>query len=171
MAEDKVGVYLYTDKLGRTYVKGLHETRRALMAMGMERNEFEKLIKESAMITARFATQAAPTRTGKLAMSIRGQASKKYTTAGVTKRAFGGVVLGRTPYARAVSYGHRYVAGQQAKSTIGTWKPRVWRQTKNTQPNRYMVQSRDRAKPFIVNFWTKRLDKWIEQKGFRARGF
>lgn len=162
---DSVGISLYTDTKGRTYIKGLHETRRALMAMGMERNQFEKWIKQSAILAAREATKLAPVQSDRLAISIRAQASKKYTSHGATKRAYGGVVLGRTPYARAVSYGHYFVAGQP--SVAGN---RVWRETKRTRGNPYMVQGRERAKPAIVRFWAMKIKQWTQQKGFETSG-
>lgn len=165
---DSVGIYLSTDKTGRTQIKGVWETRRALMAMGMERNLFEKLIKQSAMIAAKQATKIAPVRTGKLATSIRAQASKKYTVHNQTKRAYGGVVLGRTPYARAVSYGQNYVAGQKAKAPNST---RVWRETKRTRGNTFMVRGREAAKPAIVRFWNMKIKQWTKSKGFEINGF
>jgi hypothetical protein len=167
---DSVGISLYTDTKGRTSIKGLYETRRALMAMGMERNLFEKWIKQSAILAAREATKSAPVITGRLATSIRAQASKKYTSHGATKRAYGGVVLGRTPYARAVSYGHYYVAGQTAKESKKGTTPRVWRETKRTRGNPYMVQGRERAKPAIVRFWAMKIKQWTQQKGFETSG-
>jgi hypothetical protein len=163
---DSVGISLYTDTKGRTSIKGLHETRRALMAMGMERNLFEKWIKQSAILAARQAVALAPVQTGRLATSIRAQASKKYTSHGATKRAYGGVVLGRTPYARAVSYGHYFVAGQ--RSVAGN---RVWRETKRTPGNSYMVKGREQAKPAIVRFWAMKIKQWTKQKGFETNGF
>lgn len=163
---DSVGISLYTDTKGRTYIKGLHETRRALMAMGMERNLFEKWIKQSAILAAREAVKGAPVQSGRLAASIRAQASKKYTSHGATKRAYGGVVLGRTPYARAVSYGHYYRAGQ--KSVAGD---RVWRETKRTRGNTFMVKGRERAKPTIVRFWRTKINQWTKEKGFDTNGF
>ncbi len=165
---DSVGISLYTDTKGRTYIKGLHETRRALMAMGMERNEFEKLIKQSAMIVAKKAAQIAPVQTGRLAMSIRAQASKKYTSHGETKRAYGGVVLGRTPYARAVSYGRYYEGGRRSIAGNRTWKPgRTYRNRGNT----YMVKAREMMKPIVVRFWRIKIAQWTKRKGFETNGF
>lgn len=163
---DSANVYLSTDKLGRTYIKGLNETRRALMAMGMERNEFEKLIKQSAIIAAKEATKMAPVRTGRLATSIRGQASKKYTSHGAVKRAYGGVVLGRTPYARAISYGQYFRAGTKSREgNRNYWK------TTRTPDNPYMVKAREKAKPAIVRFWRVRIALWTRKKGFETSGF
>lgn len=163
---DSVGISLYTDTKGRTYIKGLHETRRALMAMGMERNVFEKWIKQSAILAAREAIKMAPVQSGRLATSIRANASKKYTSHGAVKRAYGGVVLGRTPYARAVSYGHYYEAGK--KSISGN---RVWKNTTRSRGNAYIVKGREKAKPAIVRFWRMKIDQWTKQKGFETNGF
>lgn len=167
-AGDSVGISLYTDTKGRTYIRGVHETRRALMAMGMERNLFDKLIKQTAMIAAKQVVKIAPVQTGRLAMSIRAQASKKYTSHNQTKRAYGGVVLGRTPYARAVSYGHYFEGGQKSKSGNRTWKPG---RTYRTRGNTYMVRGREAAKPAIVRFWRMKINAWTKSKGFETNGF
>jgi hypothetical protein len=161
-----IGITLGTDKLGRTSIKGLHETRRALMSMGMERNEFEKLIKQSAIIGAREATRIAPVVSGRLAMSIRGQASRKYTSQGVSKRAYGGVIVGTKDYARAVSYGHYFEEGK--KSVQGN---RTWRKTSRTRGNSFMVKGREKAKPEIVRFWRVRIALWTRKNGFETNGF
>ena len=166
--QDHAWVDLNVDSKGRTYIRGLgvngmHKVRRELMAMGMERNLFEKWIKQSAIIAAREATKLAPVQpgSGRLAESIRGAASKKYTVAGVSKRAWGGVILARTPYARKVSYGMRTVAGQH--SIDGN---RIWKETKRLPGNPYMVKGREKAKPYIVKFWNNVITKWIKEKGF-----
>lgn len=164
--QDKAWVEYFVDKKGRAYVRGLgqngmHAVRRELMAMGMERNLFEKWIKQSAIIAAREATKLAPVSTGRMAVGIRGAASKKYTVAGQSKRAWGGVVLATTPYARRVSYGMRTVAGQRSISG-----DRTWRKTVRTPGNPYMVKGREKAKPYIVKFWNNVITAWIKQKGF-----
>ena len=168
---DSVGISLYTDTKGRTSIKGVHETRRALMAMGMERNLFEKWIKQSAIITAREANRTAPIGTGRLALSIRGGASKKYTSHGATKRAYGGVVLGRTDYARATSYGHKFRGSTQALSSKPGTTPRVWRKTHQTPGNTFMVKARENSKPTIVRYWRTVINNWTKQKGFETHGF
>lgn len=161
-------ITLYQDKSGRTYIKGLWETRRKLMEMGMERNEFERLIKISAKIVAAEATRQAPVMTGRLAQSIRGMASKKFTVDGVAKRAYGGVVLGRTPYARATSYGMYHVAGEKAKSNNSKrgYATRVWRETVRGAKNAFMVKAREASKPRVVQFWSITIRNWIKRKGF-----
>lgn len=165
-SQDKAWVEYKVDSKGRAYVYGLgqngmHAVRRELMAMGMERNLFEKWIKQSAVIAAREATKLAPVSTGRMALGIRGAASKKYTVAGQTKRNWGGVVFAQTPYGRAVSYGHYYEAGK--KSISGN---RVWKNTTRTRGNAYMVKGREKAKPAIVHYWNNVITAWIKQKGF-----
>jgi hypothetical protein len=158
-------IYLLQDTKGRTYVKGLWDTRRKLMEMGMERNYFENIIKESAKIVASRATRYAPVETGTLALGIRAFASKKYTIHGVEKRAYGGVVVAKGDYARRISYGFHSVAG--TKSKAGN---RVWRTTTRSKPNPYMVRAREDAKPGVVKYWNYRIDRWIKQKGFGTNG-
>lgn len=164
--QDKAWVEYKVDSKGRARVVGLgedgmHVVRRELMAMGMERNLFEKWIKQSAVIAAREATKLAPVYTGRMALGIRGAASKKYTVAGQTKRAWGGVVVASTPYARRVSYGMRTVAGQ--RSIAGD---RTWRKTTRSPSNPYIVKGREKAKPAIVHYWNNVITAWIKQKGF-----
>ena len=165
-AKDTAWVEYFVDEKGRAYVRGLgsnglHNVRRELMAMGMERNLFEKWIKQSAVIAAREATKLAPVSTGRMAVGLRGMASKKYTVAGQTKRAWGGVIVSNAPYARRVSYGMRTVAGE--KSIAGN---RTWRRTMKTPGNAYMVKGREKAKPAIVHYWNNVITSWIKQKGF-----
>jgi hypothetical protein len=136
--------------------------------MGMERNEFEKLIKQSAIIGAKEATRLAPVESGRLAISIRGQASRKYTVDGNTKRAFGGVILGRTDYARVISYGRYIEGGQKSKAGNRTWKPG---RTYRTRGNAFMVKGREKAKPEIVRFWRVRIALWTRKNGFETNGF
>ena len=174
LSGNPLGIHLLEDTKGRTYVKGLWDTRRKLMSMGMERNLFEKLIKESAIIAAKQAARTAPVQSGSLAMSIRGQASKKYTSHGVTKRAYGGVVLAGTPtlvqYARRVSYGSYTVAGQPAKASTSQrgYARRVWRETRRGPGNPYIVRAREKMKPKIVAHFNGRIRKWIIENGFES---
>jgi hypothetical protein len=184
------GVYLLQDTKGRTYVKGLNETRQKMVAMGMDRNEFQKYIKDAAIVVAKQASRTAPTVTGNLATSVRGWASKKYTktisaggvrgllggTVTASKMAYGGVVTAGSParvqYARKVSYGSYTVAGRQAlqNNSKRGYATRTWRQTKRGQANAYMVQAREKMKPVMVQMLNGRLKKWIREKGFRTNG-
>lgn len=172
---------LSRDTKGRTYITGLQETRKKMLAMGLERNLFEKWMKDSSMLAAREATITAPRVNGLLAFSIRGFASKSMniksrTTGSIEKRfAFGGVVTAgspaRVPYARQVSYGMRHVAGEFAKSyTFGKMR-RIWRTTISTHGNPYMVKAREKMKPAMVNLLNTKLRYWIKQKGFETHGF
>jgi hypothetical protein len=186
------GVYLLQDTKGRTYIKGLNETRQKFLAMGGDRNLFEKWVKQSAIIAAKEATRTAPKITGALALSVRGYASKKAfiknkVTGGVDSRmVFGGLVVsgsGRVrnviqdgvatggtvttgvQYGRAVSLGTYHVAGQQ--SANGN---RTWRTTVRGRGNPYIVRARNKMKPVMVNLLNYQMNKYIKQKGFSTNG-
>jgi hypothetical protein len=123
--------------------------------MGMERNLFEKWIKEASLITMREAGKRVPVVSGRLAMSLRGQASKKVNMrGGGTARRFGGIGLARTPYAKAISLG-RYFK----------------KSGKRIKPNTYLRDSRDAAKPKIVAMFNRNIEQWLNRKGFRTSGF
>lgn len=184
------GIYLLQDTKGRTYVKGLNETRKKMVEMGMDRNEFQKYIKDAAIVVAKQASRTAPTVTGNLATSVRGWASKKYTktvsagglrgllggTVTQSKMAYGGVVTAGSPsrvqYARRVSYGSYTVAGRQAQANNSKrgYATRVWKQTTRGEGNAYMVRAREKMKPVMVQMLNGRLKKWIREKGFRTGG-
>ena len=185
------GIYLFQDTKGRTYIKGLNETRRKFLEMGGDRNLFEKWVKQSAIIAAKEATRTAPKITGALALSVRGYASKKAfiknkATGGVDSRmVFGGLIVsgsGRVrnvleggavvgqrttgiQYGRAVSLGTYRVAGQQ--SANGN---RTWRTTVRGRGNPYIVKARNKMKPVMVRFLNFQLNTYIKQKGFRTNG-
>lgn len=149
------GLTVSTDRLGRTQVQGLWSTRRSLMEMGMERNLFEKWIKESAIMTAREANRYVPVRTGMLAMSLRGQASKKVNLkGGGTARRFGGVVIGRRPYAKAISLGKYFKASG-----------------KRIKGNPYLRTAKNVAKPKIAAMFNRNIEQWLNRKGYRTSGF
>jgi hypothetical protein len=191
LAGSRDGIYLLQDSKGRTYVKGLNETRKKMVAMGMDRNEFQKYIKDAAIVVAREASRTAPSISGNLAMSIKGWASKKYTktmkasgirgllggTVTVSKQAYGGVVTAGSPrkvqYARRVSLGSYTVAGRQAigenKSERGYAK-RVWRETRRGPGNPYMIRAREKMKPRMVKMLEKNMAEWMRKKGFRTNG-
>jgi hypothetical protein len=174
------GVYLLRDTKGRTYIKGVEETRKKMLAMGLERNLYEKWIKESSLLAAREATRTAPRLTGSLALSIRGFASKRWvqtskTTRSLEKRfAFGGVVTAgspaRVPYSRQVSYGMRHVAGEFAKTNNFGSTRRIWRKTIQTPGNPYMVKAREAKKAEMVELLNRKMKYWIKQKGFETNG-
>jgi len=183
------GIYLFQDTKGRTYIKGLNETRKKFLEMGGDRNLFEKFVKEAAIVIAREATSTAPKLTGALATSVRGYASKKAfiknkVTGGIDSRmVFGGIVTagsarvrnvvgssGQTTttgiqYARAVSLGTYHVAGQ--RSQTGN---RVWRTTVRGNGNPYIVKAREKKKSYIVTLLNYRINQYIKQKGFQTNG-
>lgn len=181
------GIHLLQDSKGRTYIKGLNETRQKFLQMGGDRNLFEKWIKEAAMVAAREATRTAPVVSGKLASSIRGYASKTVNirnsaTGAVDRRmVFGGVISagsGRVRnvagggsvttgvlYARAVSLGTYHQAGQ--KSVTGN---RTWRTTVRGKGNPYIVKAREKKKSYMVTMLNYKLTQYIKQKGFQTSG-
>jgi hypothetical protein len=121
----------------------------------MERNLFEKWIKESAIMTTREAVRRAPVLSGRLAISLRGQASKKVNMrGGGTARRFGGIVLARTPYAKAISLGKYFK-----------------KSGKRIMPKTYLRDAREAAKPKIVAMFNRNIEQWLNQKGFRTSGF
>jgi hypothetical protein len=182
------GIYLLQDTKGRTYIKGLNETRRKFLEMGGDRNLFEKWVKQSAIMAAKEATRTAPVISGRLAQSVRGYASKKAfvknkVTGGVDSRmVFGGLVtsgsarvrnvIGSTgttttgvQYGRAVSLGTYRVAGQRSQTG-----DRVWRTTVRGKGNPYIVKAREKMKPAMVRLLNFQLNNYIKQKGFRTNG-
>jgi hypothetical protein len=168
------GIFLLQDSKGRTYVKGLNETRAKFLQMGGDRNMFEKWIKEAALVAAREATVTAPRITGSLAQSVRGFASKTVNirnsgTGAVDRRmVFGGVITAGSPrvqYARAVSLGTYHVAGQRSVSG-----DRVWRTTVRGKGNPYMVKAREKKKSYMVTLLNFKLAQYIKQKGFDTHG-
>lgn len=188
LSGSKAGIYLLQDTKGRTYVKGLNETRKNMIALGMDRNEFQKYIKDAAILVGKEASRTAPSITGNLASSVKGWASKKITktvkagglrglfggTTQVSRQVYGGVVTAGTPsrvqYARRVSYGSYTVAGQPARQNNSKrgYATRVWRETRRGPGNAYMVKAREKMKPAVVQMLNGRLAKWIREKGFRT---
>lgn len=181
------GIYLLQDSKGRTYIKGLNETRQKFLAMGGDRNLFEKWIKQAALIAAREATRTAPVSSGRLASSVRGWASKSVniknsTTGAIDKRmVFGGLITagsGRVRnvvgggtvttgvlYGRATSLGMNHKAGQ--RSIAGD---RTWRTTVRGRQNAFMVKAREKKKPLMVQLLNYQLTQYIKKKGFRTDG-
>jgi hypothetical protein len=168
------GISLFQDTNGRTYVRGLNETRAKFLQMGGDRNMFEGWIKQAALVAAREATATAPRLTGALATSIRGYASKTVNirnsaTGAVDRRMlFGGVITAGSPrvvWARAVSLGTYHQAGQQSVSG-----DRTWRTTVRGKGNAYMVKAREKKKSYMVTLLNFKLDQYIKQKGFETHG-
>jgi len=180
-------IYLLGDSKGRTYIKGLNKTRLKFLEMGGDRNLFEKWIKQAAQIGAAEATRTAPVRSGKLATSVRGWASKtvniRNSATGVVDRrmVFGGLITagsgrvrnvqgGATAttgvlYSRAVSLGTYHQAG--ARSVTGD---RTWRTTVRGKGNPYIVKAREKKKPLMVQLLNYQLTRYIKQKGFETNG-
>lgn len=168
------GISLFQDTNGRTYVRGLNETRAKFLQMGGDRNMFERWIKEAAQVAAREATATAPVLTGSLASSIRGYASKTVNirnsgTGAVDRRmVFGGIITSGSPrvlWARAVSLGTYHVAGQTSKTGN-----RVWRTTVRGKGNPFMVRAREKKKSYMVTLLNFKLGQYIKQKGFDTHG-
>jgi hypothetical protein len=185
------GIYLLQDSKGRTYIKGLNETRAKFLEMGGDRNLFQRWIKQAAQIAANEAKRTAPQGTGKLARSVRGYASKKAfvknkKTGGLDSRmVFGGVISAGSArdrnttdsagvvdttttgvqYARAVSLGTYRVAGTTSKNGR-----RTWRTTYRGKGNPYIVKAREKKKPLMVQLLNFQLNKYIKQKGFKTNG-
>jgi len=70
MSEGQYGVRVATNKSGNAYIAGLYGKNgvaQKLKAMGLERNEFQKWVKQAAIIVARRATYLAPVLNGTLA--------------------------------------------------------------------------------------------------------
>jgi len=119
MSESQYGVRIATNKSGNAYIAGLYGKEgvaQKLKAMGLERNEFQKWVKQAALIVAARAASIAPVDSGRLAFSIRGYAGKKVTPNNAPARyLFGGVIIAQprvpgknTTYAKAVSFGRYY---------------------------------------------------------------
>lgn len=185
------GIYLFKDTNGRTSVQGLNDTRQKFLAMGGDRNLFEKWVKDAAKVVAREATQTAPRITGALALSVRGYASKKAfiknkVSGGIDSRmVFGGIIASGSArvrntisaggvvdstttgiqYARAVSLGTYHVEG--SRSQTGN---RVWRTTVRGKGNPFIVKAREKKKSYMVTMLNFQLNKYIKQKGFQTNG-
>jgi len=165
MSDSQYGVRIATNKAGNAYIAGLYGkdgVAQKLKAMGLERNEFQKWVKQAAIIVARRATYLAPVQSGRLAESIRGYAGKKITQNNAPARyLFGGVVIaqpksetGDKSYAKAVSFGRYYPA-----SGI------------RTKGNPYIRKARDQTRYNVVKMWNTEIGRWIERNGFETTGF
>jgi hypothetical protein len=165
MSESQYGVRIATNKSGNAYIAGLYGkdgVSQKLKAMGMERKEFLRYVKQAAIITAQRATHLAPRESGKLALSIGGFAGKKITPNNAPARyLYGGVVVAqpRVPgkdstYAKSVSFGRYYrVSGIRTKG------------------NPYMRTARDQTRQAVVKMYNKEIGQWIRKNGFETTGF
>ena len=165
MSESQYGVRIATSKDGNAYIAGLYGKNgvaQKLKSMGLERNEFQKWVKQAALIVAQRATHLAPRDTGRLALSIRGFAGKKVTPNNAPARfLFGGVVIaqpksntGANSYGKAISFGRYYPASG-----------------KRTRGNPYMRTARDQTRSAVVKMWNTEIGRWIERNGFETTGF
>lgn len=82
-----------------TYVEGLRATIKSLEALGVEVEDMKEVMAEIASDAARVASQHAPSRTGALRASIRGNRAKGKAVVTAGKA--------RVPYAGAINYGWR----------------------------------------------------------------
>lgn len=169
MSDGLYGVRIATNKRGSAYIAGLYGkdgVAQKLKAMGLERNEFQKWVKQAALIVAQRATHLAPRDTGRLALSIRGYAGKKITPNNAPSRfLFGGVIIAqpRVPgkadsYGKAISFG-RYYPANGMRGEI------------RTKGNPYIRNARDQTRSAVVKMWNKEIGRWIERNGFETTGF
>lgn len=183
--ESNYGVRIATNKRGDTYVAGLYGPNgvaQKLKAMGLERNQFQKWVKEAALIVAQRATHLAPKRTGRLAMSIRGYGGKKITPNNAPARfLFGGVVVAQgrergatDSYAKSVSLGRYYgrssLGLRFGARLIGDGRG-VRQRAIRTPGNPYIRTARDQTRSAVVKMWNRNIGRWIRQKGFDTTGF
>jgi hypothetical protein len=185
MSESQYGVRVATNKSGNAYIAGLYGkdgVARKLRDMGLERNEFQKWVKQGALIVAARAASIAPVRSGDLAMSIRGYAGKKITPNNAPARyLFGGVIIAQprvpgksTTYAKAVSFGRYYKQSNDFRrlGAIITGNTRgVRMESIRTKGNPYMRTARDQTRPAVVKMWNMNISRWIEKNGFETTGF
>lgn len=190
MAETQYGVRLATSKAGSTYIAGLYGKNgvaQKLKSMGLERNEFQKWVKQAALIVATRATHLAPRQSGALALSIRGYSGKKVTQNNApAKYLFGGVVVAqpRVPgksdtYAKAVSFGRYYrnisdktLSTLSSRRSLATFSNLERRVTEGrTKGNPYMRTARNDSRSAIVKMWNKEINRWVEKNGFELEGF
>jgi hypothetical protein len=190
MSEGQYGVRVATNKAGNAYIAGLYGKNgvaQKLKAMGLERNEFQKWVKQGALIVAARAASIAPVQSGKLAMSIRGYAGKKITPNNAPARyLFGGVIVAQprvpgksTTYAKAVSFGRYYktiaestlarIGERKSLSVFSNLETRTM--SGRTKGNPYIRTARNQTRSAVVKMWNKEIGRWIERNGFEATGF
>lgn len=185
MSDSQYGVRIATNKSGNAYIAGLYGKNgvaQKLKAMGLERNEFQKWVKQAAVIVAQRAKFMAPVQTGKLANSIKGFAGKKVTPNNQPSRMlYGGVVIAQpnvrgknVTYAKAVSFGRYYqasflgarIAARFLGESIGVRMNAI-----RTKGNPYLRTARDQTRQAVVKMWNKEIGRWIERNGFETTGF
>jgi hypothetical protein len=185
MSESQYGVRVATNKSGNAYIAGLYGKNgvaQKLKAMGLERNEFQKWVKQGALIVAARAASIAPVQNGTLAESIRGYAGKKITPNNAPARyLFGGVVVAQprvpgksTTYAKAVSFGRFYKQSNDFRRLVAiiTGNTRgVRMESIRTKGNPYIRTAREQTRPQVVKMWNMNISRWIEKNGFDATGF
>lgn len=196
MSDSLYGVRLATSKSGKAYIAGLYGKNgvaQKLRDMGLERNEFQKWVKQAALIVAQRATHLAPRDTGRLALSIRGYAGKKITQNNAPARyLFGGVVIASAidqtqvakrrndstyevmSYAKAISFGRYYERSNLVRrigSRLSGDTRGVRMKTIRTKGNPYMRTAREQTRSAVVKMWNNETRRWIERNGFETQGF
>lgn len=185
MSDSQYGVRVATNKNGNAYIAGLYGPdgiAQKLKAMGLERNEFQKWIKQGAIIVARKATTMAPVQSGKLAQSIRGYAGKKITPNNAPARyLYGGVVVaapksdtGSNSYGKAVSFGRYYKQSndfRRFRSFLTGNTRGVRAESIRTPGNPYMRTARDLTRDEVVRMYNREVGQWIRKNGFDTEGF
>lgn len=184
MAEGQYGVRIAHSKAGSAYIAGLYGpdgVARKLKALGLERNLFQKWVKQAAMIVAQRATHLAPRDTGRLALSLRAAAGKKITPNNrPAQYLFGGVVIAQAKergasdsYAKAISFGRFYKRSHvldrvQARVTGNTQGVRM--QNIRTKGNPYLRTAKNQTRSAVVKMWNKEIGRWIESNGIDVQG-
>lgn len=185
MSDGLYGVRIAKSKKGNAYIAGLYGkdgVAQKLKSMGLERNEFQKWVKQAALIVAQRATHLAPRQTGRLALSIRGYAGKKITPNNAPARyLFGGVIIagprepGQTDsYGKVVSFGRYYARSgliRRIGATLSGDTRGVRMRNIRTQGNPYMKNAREQTRSAVVRMWNRETMSWIERNGFDTTGF
>ena len=176
MSQGQYGVRIATGKSGNAYIAGLygkHGVAQKLKKMGLERNEFQKWVKQAALIVAQRATHLAPRDSGRLALSIRGYAGKKITKNNNPARyLFGGVII-----ASAVDDVQRMKRREDSKYEMISYAKHVSygrydrRSARRVGGNPYIRTARDQTRSSVVKMWNKEIGRWIETNGFETTGF
>lgn len=190
---DNLGVRIAHNKEGSAYIAGLYGptgVSRKLQAMGLERNKWQKWVKQAAQIVARRASLLAPKDSGNLARSIGGFAGKRVTSNNQPARyLFGGVVIAQPSIktigknAQGEATGRRAILRQTFTSfegkevtekvsygkaiSFGRYYPDSG---KRTRGNPYLRRARDQTRYNVVKMWNREIKQWIETNGFDTEG-